>query len=67
MIKIIATIFYAFTVILILAEIILDLIGQKNLSTLNFTLLIVFGIFTTMVFGEIVLKDVNNDKHKRIR
>jgi hypothetical protein len=67
MIKIIATIFYAFTVILILAEIILDLIGQKNLSTLNFTLLIVFGIFTTMVFGEIVLKDLNNDKHKRIR
>jgi|688.fasta_scaffold20866_17 hypothetical protein len=67
MIKIIATIFYAFTVILILAEIILDLIGYKNLSTLNFTLLIVFGIFTTMVFGEIVLKDLNNDKHKRIR
>jgi hypothetical protein len=66
MIKIIATIFYAFTVILILAEIILDLIGQKNLSTLNFTLLIVFGIFTTMVFGEIVLKDVNND-NKRIQ
>ena len=57
MIKIIATIFYAFTVILILAEIILDLIGYKNLSTLNFTLLIVFGIFTTMVFGEIVLND----------
>ena len=67
MIKIIATIFYAFTVIIILAEIILDLIGYKNLSTLNFTLLIVFGIFTTMVFGEIVLKDLNNDKHKRIR
>ena len=67
MIKIIATIFYAFTVIIILAEIILDLIGYKNLSTLNFTLLIVFGIFTTMVFGEIVLKDFNNDKHKRIR
>jgi hypothetical protein len=67
MIKIIATVFYAFTVILILAEIILDLIGHKNLSTLNFTLLIVFGIFTTMVFGEIVLKDLNNDKHKRIR
>ena len=67
MIKIIATIFYAFTVIIILAEIILDLIGYKNLSTLNFTLLIVFGIFTTMVFGEIVLKDSNNDKHKRIR
>jgi hypothetical protein len=67
MIKIIATIFYAFTVILILAEIILDLIGYKNLSTLNFTLLIVFGIFTTMVFGEIVLKHLNNDKHKRIR
>ena len=66
MIKIIATIFYAFTVILILAEIILDLIGYKNLSTLNFTLLIVFGIFTTMVFGEIVLKDVNND-NKRIQ
>lgn len=66
MIKIIATIFYAFTVILILAEIILDLIGHKNLSTLNFTLLIVFGIFTTMVFGEIVLKDVNND-NKRIQ
>ena len=66
MIKIITTIFYAFTVILILAEIILDLIGQKNLSTLNFTLLIVFGIFTTMVFGEIVLKDVNND-NKRIQ
>jgi hypothetical protein len=66
MIKIIASIFYAFTVILILAEIILDLIGQKNLSTLNFTLLIVFGIFTTMVFGEIVLKDVNND-NKRIQ
>jgi len=67
MIKIIATVFYAFTLILILAEIILDLIGHKNLSTLNFTLLIVFGIFTTMVFGEIVLKDLNNDKHKRIR
>ena len=67
MIKIIATIFYAFTVLIILAEIILDLIGYKNLSTLNFTLLIVFGIFTTMVFGEIVLKDLNNDKHKRIR
>ena len=67
MIKIIATVFYAFTVILISAEIILDLIGHKNLSTLNFTLLIVFGIFTTMVFGEIVLKDLNNDKHKRIR
>ena len=67
MIKIIATVFYAFTVILILAEIILDLLGHKNLSTLNFTLLIVFGIFTTMVFGEIVLKDLNNDKHKRIR
>jgi hypothetical protein len=66
MIKIITTIFYAFTVILILAEIILDLIGHKNLSTLNFTLLIVFGIFTTMVFGEIVLKDVNND-NKRIQ
>lgn len=67
MIKIIATVFYAFILILILAEIILDLIGHKNLSTLNFTLLIVFGIFTTMVFGEIVLKDLNNDKHKRIR
>jgi hypothetical protein len=66
MIKIIATIFYAFTVILILAEIILDLIGYKNLSTLNFTLLIVFGIFTTMVFGEIVLKDLNSD-NKRIQ
>jgi uncharacterized membrane protein YcaP (DUF421 family) len=66
MIKFITTIFYAFTVILILAEIILDLIGHKNLSTLNFTLLIVFGIFTTMVFGEIVLKDVNND-NKRIQ
>ena len=67
MIKIIATVFYAFILILILAEIILNLIGHKNLSTLNFTLLIVFGIFTTMVFGEIVLKDLNNDKHKRIR
>ena len=62
MIKIIATIYYAFTVIIILAEIILDLIGYKNLSTLNFTLLIVFGIFTTMVFGEIVLKDLNIQK-----
>ena len=67
MIKIIATVFYAFILILIIAEIILDLIGHKNLSTLNCTLLIVFGIFTTMVFGEIVLKDLNNDKHKRIR
>jgi hypothetical protein len=66
-IKIIASVFYVLTVIAILAEIILDLIGQKNISTLNFTLLIVFGIFTTMVFGEIVLKDLNNDKHKRIR
>jgi hypothetical protein len=54
------------TVIAILAEIILDLIGKKDLSTLNFTLLITFGIFTTMVFGEIVLKDLNSD-NKRIQ
>lgn len=67
MTKIIVSVIYVLTVIAVLAEIILDLIGQKNLSTLNFTLLIVFGIFTTMVFGEIVLKDLNNDKHKRIR
>lgn len=66
MIKIIATVFYALSVVAILAELFLDLMGKKNLSTLNFTLLIVFGIFTTMVFGEIVLRDLNNDKHKRI-
>jgi hypothetical protein len=65
--KIIATVFYCITILVIIAELTLDLIGKKNISTLNFTLLIVFGIFTTMVFGEIVLKDLNNDKHKRIR
>jgi len=67
MTKIIVSVIYVLTVIAILAEMFLDLIGKKNMSTLNFTLLIVFGIFTTMVFGEIVLKDLGNDKHKRIR
>jgi uncharacterized membrane protein YcaP (DUF421 family) len=64
--KIIATVFYCITILLIIAELTLDVIGKKNLSTLNFTLLIVFGIFTTMVFGEIVLKDLNSD-NKRIQ
>jgi hypothetical protein len=64
--KIIATVFYCITILVIIAELTLDLIGVKNISTLNFTLLIVFGIFTTMVFGEIVLRDLNND-NKRIQ
>jgi len=64
--KIIATVFYCITILVIIAELTLDVIGKKNLSTLNFTLLIVFGIFTTMVFGEIVLKDLNSD-NKRIQ
>ncbi len=66
MTKIIATVFYCITILVIIAELTLDVIGKKNLSTLNFTLLIVFGIFTTMVFGEIVLKDLNSD-NKRIQ
>ena len=66
MTKIIATVFYCITILVIIAELTLDVIGKKNLSTLNFTLLIVFGIFTTMVFGEIVLRDFNND-NKRIQ
>ena len=64
--KIIATVFYCIIILVIIAELTLDLIGLKNISTLNFTLLIVFGIFTTMVFGEIVLKDLNSD-NKRIQ
>ena len=64
--KIIATVFYCIIILVIIAELTLDLIGVKNKSTLNFTLLIVFGIFTTMVFGEIVLRDFNND-NKRIQ
>ncbi len=64
--KIIATVFYCIIILVIIAELTLDLIGVKNISTLNFTLLIVFGIFTTMVFGEIVLRDFNND-NKRIQ
>lgn len=66
MIKILVTVVYCITVIAILAELVLDLIGKKEISTLNFTLLITFGIFTTMVFGEIVLKDLNSD-NKRIQ
>ena len=66
MTKIIATVFYCITILVIIAELTLDVIGKKNKSTLNFTLLIVFGIFTTMVFGEIVLKDLNSD-NKRIQ
>ena len=64
--KIIATVFYCIIILVIIAELTLDLIGLKNISTLNFTLLIVFGIFTTMVFGEIVLRDFNNE-NKRIQ
>lgn len=60
--KIAISILYVVNVISIVVFLILDIFEIKKMSGLNFSLLITFGIFTTMVFGELVLKNRSNDK-----
>jgi hypothetical protein len=43
----------------------LHILGKNRISKANFTLLIVLGIFTTLVFGEIILKDMHHDRKNK--
>lgn len=40
------------------------IIGERKLTNLNLTLILIFGIFTTMVFAEIAFKDKKNGRDK---
>lgn len=55
---------YIFVINAIAAMLWLHLIGKQKLSNLNLTLIIIFGIFGTLVFSEVVFKDAKNDRKK---
>lgn len=64
--KLIVIVAYAIMIVLVITFMLMHLVGIHKMNNLNFTLLLVFGIFNTMVFGELVLKDYSRDKNKRI-
>lgn len=44
----------------------LGLINKIKLTSLPITLISIFGIFTTIVFGEVILKNKKNGSNKRL-
>lgn len=65
--KVIITLIYLINIIIISGFLLLDIIGTKRLNNLNLTLLIVLTIFTTMIFGELVIKDLHHErKNKKV-
>jgi hypothetical protein len=44
----------------------LHLMGVIKLNNLNFTFLLILGIFTSMLFGELVVKDISNGRGKKL-
>lgn len=64
--KAIVTTFYCLSMLTLMVYLVLHLIGRIKLNNLNFTLLLTLGIFTSMIFGELVLKDISNDRRKRL-
>lgn len=65
--RIIVIISHTITMIIVCIFLLLDIFGYRELSGLNFTFLLIFAIFTIMVFGEVVLKNLTNEKSKKIR
>jgi len=57
-------IIYAFLINAIAAMLWFHVIGKNKLTNLNLTLILIFGIFTTMVFAEIAFKDKKNGRDK---
>lgn len=65
--KIAVTFIYLINIIIISGFLLLDIMGTKRLNNLNLTLLIVLTIFTTMIFGELVIKDLHHErKNKKV-
>ncbi len=58
------TITYILVMNVIAALLWFHVMGKEKLNNLNITLIIIFGIFTTLVFGEIVLKKSDNGQEK---
>jgi ABC-type siderophore export system fused ATPase/permease subunit len=66
MTKTITLLTYALVNLAIAVILWMDISGYKTINSLNFTLLIIFGIFTSIIVGEILFnkvydKEENND------
>lgn len=54
--KLAITFIYLISVVVTITYLLLDIIGQHKLSNLNLTLLILLTIFTSVIYGELVIK-----------
>jgi len=62
--KIAVSIIYSINILILSSFLLLDILGENRLSNLNLTLLIVLTIFTTMIFSELVIKDLYYERKK---